>query len=657
MPYITHSYTRYVVCALFTLCLSLGALTTAVHATPPAEKTIGMDFKNADIHVLIKFISQLTGKNFIVDRSVRGKVTVYSPTQISVSQAYKVFLSILEVNQFTVVPASGDMYKILPISQAKNRSIRTLTTKPKHDLGDEVVTQIITLKHSSSAELAKLLPSVIGDRGTVTPYVPNNTLVVTAPYSLVQRVLKITREVDRFQYAPQFKSFYVTNGSASQIVSEINKLMSAMSKEREKSGHNSLSLLEADNRVNKILVLADAESMRTIARMVDQLDEPTPKGKGDIHMVRLENADAEDVAKVLNTLITNASTTPKEEGEANAKILNKNAKVVADKPTNSLIITAQPGDFETLGGIIADLDTLRSQIFIEALIMEVSSDAEFKFGINWGGGRGGDASFFGASNFGGSSGLSFSKDPNIISVPSGASIGMLLDEAIKVGGVSYGIPAILNLTKGSNDFRILSTPQLMTLDNQQAKVDIVDNIPFVKEVTTSAVTKDYQSQGIDYRDVGVRLQITPHIGSQGTLRLEVKQEVSRVVDSQIETGGQRIVAPSTKKRTVETTIQMRDGETAVIAGLISEQQNNNKSKLPGLGDIPALGWLFKGKTEKDVRTNLFVFITPKIVASYKDSLNIARKKRETIQDVERGKPSQLKPVPSKMIAPAPIMVR
>jgi len=629
-------------------------------------RTVSMDFKSVDIHVLIKFISELTGKNFIIDRAVSGQVTVYSPTKISVDQAYKVFLSILEVNQFTVVDAENGMYKILPLPQGRNRSIPTLAGDKSANLGDALVTQVITLGHSSAVELGKILPTLVGDRGIVTAYPPNNTLIVTAPSTLVQRVLDIAREVDKLPYGPRFKTFYIKYGSARDIATGLNKVMTPMAKEREKSGQSTLLVVESEERVNKVIALADPENMTTIERLIEQLDIPTPKGKGDIHIVGLKNADATDVAKVLNALITSGGaggTTAGGGGDpTKTKVLSKDVKVVADKATNSLLITAQSSDFETLERVVNQLDILRRQIFIEALIMEVSSDTSFTFGVNWGYGRtysGRDMSLFGGVNPSTTDlgTITLSEDSTMASFTSGGTLGAIFENALSVGGTAYSIQAILNLSQNDNDFRILSTPQLMTLDNQEAEVEVVDNVPFVKQVTTSAVNNDYNSQSIDYKDVGVKLKITPHIGTQNTLRLEVEQEVSRVVQGTVTVGANTILAPTTKKRNVKTGIQMQDGQTVVIAGLISEDDTHNRSQVPGLGDLPVFGWLFKYKSKEVSRTNLFVFITPRVVDSYKEGWELAQAKRKSMHDVEAGGGATLEPALDGFLTPPAVMVQ
>lgn len=623
---------------LIFLCVWLAA--PPVMAAPAVKnapaRTISMDFKNADILVLIKFMSELTGRNFIVDRRVSGRVTAYSPSKLSIEEAYEAFESILLVNNFAVVPTTIDNeYKIVPAVDARRMGIPVKAgRKIRLEEGEEMVTQIIPLKNSSAPELAKLLVNMTDKNGLVSVYNPTNTLIVSAPATNIEAILSIIHEVDKSSYAPQMETFPLVHGDAKTVAASIGKIMTTKIQELEKIGKKGMALVEADVRTNSVVALGDPASLDTIANMIQALDIPTPQGKDDIHFMSLENADAEDVAKILNELISRQV-----DKDGKASKLSKNIKVVADKATNSLIITARPDEFSTLEGTIKQLDILRKQVYIEALIMEVSSDADFSFGVNWAlGGSGGDTSFFGASNTGGG-GITLPDDANKGSVgfPSGGSVGAVLNNAINIGTASYSIQAIISMAETNNDYKILATPQLLTLDNETASVNVVDNIPFSKETQSSNINSDYSSQSLDYKDVGVKLEITPHIGEKGTLRLEIKQETSRVVSSLVALNdSQNVIAPTTKKRDVETVIQMQDNQTAVIAGLINDDDTNSQTKVPGAGDIPLFGWLFKQKEEKNVTTNLFIFITPRIIDSYDESATLARLKRRTLHDVTLG---------------------
>ena len=627
---------RLILLVLMCLWLAGAQVSAAPSAKNAPARTISMDFKNVDIQVLIKFMSELTGRNFIVDKRVAGRITAYSPSKLSIEEAYKAFESILLVNNFTVVATKIDNeYKIVPVIEARRTGIPVRTGRSvTADLNEELITQIIPLKNSSAPELAKLLINMTDKNGLVSVYNPTNTLIITAPAANIETLLSVVREVDRSTYAPQMETFPLVHGDAKTVAASISKIMTTKITELEKIGKKGMALVEADTRTNAVVALGDPASLDTIAGMIDALDIPTPQGKDDIHYMSLENADAEDVAKILNELISR-----QEAKEGKAAKLSKEIKVVADKATNSLIFTARPDEFATLQGTVAKLDVLRKQVYIEALIMEVSSDASFKFGVNWAlGGAGADTSFFGATNQGGGA-ITIPSDPDTgtVSFPSGGTVGAIFNNAVKIGAASYSIQAIINLTESDSDYKILSTPQLLTLDNEKATVNVVDNVPFSTQTQTNNTDSDYNSQSLDYKDVGVKLEITPHIGEKGTLRLEIKQEVSRVVNSLVElTSTQKVLAPTTRKRQVETVIQMQDKQTAVIAGLINDDEINNKAKVPGAGDIPLLGWLFKQKQEETSTTNLFIFITPHIIDTYHESSALARLKQRTLHEVTLG---------------------
>ena len=295
------------------------------------------------------------------------------------------------------------------------------------------------------------------------------------------------------------------------------------------------------------------------------------------------------------------------------------------------------------------LDVVRKQVFIEALIMEVSSEASFSFGINWAiGGNTGDAAIVGGVSLnGGAVSLSSSGANKTVSLPAGVSIGAILKDAITVGNTSYNIQSILNAVRGNSDVDVLATPQLLTLDNEEASVEVVDNIPFTKESTTRN-DNDFTTQSMDYKDVGVKLKITPRISDDGSLRLEVEQEVSRVTQGLITlTNGDQLVAPTTRKRLVKTTILLQDSQTAVIGGLLDDQKTYNQSEVPGLGSIPVLGWLFKSRNKKSTQTNLFIFITPKVIRNAADSADLTREKQLVLHETSVGHDGLGLPIMSK----------
>ncbi len=359
--------TRLVILCLLCLWVVVPPQVSQSADTTAPVRTISMDFKNVDIHVLIKFMSELTGKNFIVDKRVGGRVTAYSPSKLSIEEAYRAFELILLGNNFTVIGTTIDNeYKIVPLVEARRMGVPVqVGRKFDSDPGEELVTQIIPLKNSSAPELAKLLISLTDKNGLVNVYTPTNTLIITAPASNIDTLLSVVREVDKSSYAPQMKTYPLKFGDAKTVSASVAKIMTSKLKELEKIGKKGMALVEADTRTNAVVALGDPASLSTIAGIIKSLDIPTPKGKDDIHFMSLENAEAEAVAKILNELISRQV-----DKDGKAKALSKDIKVVADKATNSLIITARPDEFSTLRETIKKLDILRKQVYIEALIME-----------------------------------------------------------------------------------------------------------------------------------------------------------------------------------------------------------------------------------------------------------------------------------------------
>ena len=574
------------VSVLFLALFCAQGFPSAAPAWAEPESGLTLDFKDADIHALIKYISEATGRNFITDPTVKGKVTVYSPVKISPDEAFETFVSILRVQGYAV-QKSGTAYKIVPLKEGLGQGEDAAVGRKMGSELETVVTQIVPLKVGVAATLAKILKS--------------------------------------------------------------------RDEEYAKKGRPTVSLVLADERTNSLLIYGDPEAIGMARDAVGSLDIPTPKGKGDVHLISLSNAKAEDLAQVINTLVERQRAAGTEDQKPDT-VLSKDIKVVADKSTNSLVVTARPDEFEALSNIVAKLDVVRKQVFIEALIMEVSSEASFSFGINWAiGGNTGDAAIVGGVSLnGGAVSLSSSGANKTVSLPAGVSIGAILKDAITVGNTSYNIQSILNAVRGNSDVDVLATPQLLTLDNEEASVEVVDNIPFTKESTTRN-DNDFTTQSMDYKDVGVKLKITPRISDDGSLRLEVEQEVSRVTQGLITlTNGDQLVAPTTRKRLIKTTILLQDSQTAVIGGLLDDQKTYNQSEVPGLGSIPVLGWLFKSRNKKSTQTNLFIFITPKVIRNAADSADLTREKQLVLHETSVGhdglglpimsKPKLLKPV-------------
>ena len=627
--------------------------------SPNEQKYISMDFDQVDINVFIKFISELTGKNFVVDDKVRGKVTVLSPTRISVNEAFKVFESVLEVNGFTVVE-SGDVFKVVPSVRARQKNVETRVTPTFEGRpSDKFVTQIIPLKYASSAKVRKLLVPMVSKEGVLVDYSPSSTLIVTDYYSNIQRLMRIVREIDVQSGDVELLVVSLTHANASKLASNLAKLLQA-GKTADKDANVIRPQVIADERLNALMILVAKEDLPRVRRLVRDLDLPTPRGTSSVHVVKLDNAVAEDLASVLSGLAEKGASDTKK-GDP---VISKNAKIVADKATNSLVVTAEPDEFAALREIIDQLDRPRKQVFVEALIMDVTTSKAQSLGVSWT--AGGDISslkddtvLFGGSNQGGFNSF-FNSDGSLadsLAAPSGFSVGVL-SAPVSIGGYEFfDLGAILQASKSDSDFNVISTPQLMTLDNEEASVVVAENIPFVTTSNTDASNTDYTSQSYEYKDVGITLKITPQINDRNSVRLKIYQEVSDVIQSTVSVGNDvSVLAPTTRKRTAETAVEVKDGQTVVIAGLIEKTDTTGEKGVPGLSDIPGLGWLFKTKSTESGKTNLFIFLTPHIVDSPSDARSIYMRKARNIESVRYGLDGRLKPLTRPMI-PAPPMVR
>jgi len=383
----------------------------------------------------------------------------------------------------------------------------------------------------------------------------------------------------------------------------------------------------------------DAERIK---KLIDLMDKEVPKGDAMLRVYRLQNAVAEDLAKVLMSIPKDAKD-PAQKGKST--LLAKDVQVAADKATNTLIITASKDDYKVLEDVIQSLDVSRPMVYIEALIMEVNATKDFKVGVEWRGIRDtGHVSGFegsGSAAFIGSGGLGTSGGYNIIpgtpavgspvDFPRGFSIGVL-GAGLRIGDVLFpNIGAVLQAYQKDSDVSILSTPQIMTLDNEEAEITVGKNVPYITRQERSISASDIDYSNYEYKDVGVTLNITPHINEEGYVRLKLNQKVTKVVKEESALG-----LPTTLKREAKTTVVVKDKETIVIGGLLGDSTEVGAYQVPCLGNIPALGWLFKSVSRGREKTNLFVFLTPHIVRTQSDAAALYKEKKDQMGEVVEG---------------------
>ncbi len=591
-----------------------------------SKRFISIDFNSVDINVFIKFISELTGKNFVVDNKIKGKVTVISPSKISVKEAYKVFESVLEVHGYATVEA-GKVIKIIPSPEARTKNIKTLLKESAASPEDKIITQIITLKYANASEIKKLFTPLISKSSVVLAYSPTNMLIVTDFHSNIKRLMRILKAIDVTGIGHEISVIPLEFADSEKLVKILSSVFQPKKATRKGASERTIMFI-ADDRTNTIVLLSSEVDSLRVKSLISMLDKQTPKDKGKIRVYYLEYATAEELAAVLQAQTSGKSKASAKGGKA--PLLSGQATITADKATNSLVIMADNEDYQILEEIIKKLDIPRAMVYIECLIMEVNTNKDFKLGTEWKGfgeahhdGRDGAAG-------GGFSGDEYSSLAGLATsgaLPGGLSLGVF-GETINISGIEFPtIAAIIEVYKKDKDVQIISQPQLMSMDNEEAKIYVGKNIPFQTRSTAEGGVETYSS--FEYRDVGTTLKITPQISQDGMVRLAISQEVTKLEST-------TDFRPTTLKRTIDTTVIVDDNSTIVIGGLIDDSFSKTEYKVPILGDIPLLGWLFKSRRTEREKTNLFVFLTPHVINNKADAQKIYKQKKEKISEVEKG---------------------
>jgi general secretion pathway protein D len=571
---------------ILSVCFSPSAYTAE-------DEQLTLTFNDTDITAVINAVSTLTGKNFIIDPRVKGKVTVITHQSMSKDEVYQVFLSVLKVHGFAAIQGKN-VTKIVPEVSAKQDSIRTIIRANAND-GDELVTQVIQIKYVNAAQLVPILRPLIPQRGHLAAYTASNVLIISDSAANVARLNRIIRRIDQ-STNQEVDVIPLENATASEVVRVIKQLKKPS---KDASGYT----LVADDRTNSVLLSGEKQERVRLRALITHMDIPLELG-GDTHVIYLKYAKAKDLAKVLSGVVTNLAKSKKGKAKA-APSSGSKSFIQADENTNALVINASAGLMRSLRNVVSQLDIRRSQVLVETIIAEVSYSKQSELGVEWaldGTAGGTKTGPVGVLNFGNLVGLI--ADPPVIG--SGLSFGL---GTVTNGNPEFGL--LLRALAGDTDSNILATPSLVMLDNEEGKIVVAQTVPFVTGSYTGlgggGATPTNPFQTVSREDVGLTLEITPQINEGDTIKLELNQEVSVPTDNSI---GANIV---TKKRSWNTTVLVDDGDVLVIGGLIDETLTESEQKIPGLGDIPLVGWLFKSQTTKKIKTNLMAFIHPTIL--------------------------------------------
>ncbi|MDH5484901.1 MAG: type II secretion system secretin GspD [Gammaproteobacteria bacterium] len=562
---------------------------------------ITLNLKEADIRALISTVSKFTGKNFVVDPRVKAKVTVVSANTMSEEEVYEVFLSVLQVHGYAAVPV-GSIIKIVPEVNAKQGPL-PLDNRNRHK-GDTFITRVITLDHVPAAQLVPILRPLVPQQGHLAAYNPTNTLIITDYASNIKRLGEIIESIDKPE-SDELEIIPLKHASASELVRILNSLHATGGGAPANTPQNKKVVLAADDRTNSILMSGERAERLKIRATIAHLDTPLQDGDGNTHVIYLKYAKAADLVKILTGVQKGQETTknPKAPAQIAAKT---NADIQSDESTNAIIITAGPDVVRRMKSIIRQLDIRRAQVLVESIIAEISNDkakdrsAQFVLGGKEGAENTVPA---GVSNFGGGNGIVglFGADPLSV-LGDGLTFGAGRD----TGNRFAFLLKALNADAATN---ILSTPSIVTLDNQEAEIVVGQNVPFLTGSFTNTGGGDGATnpfQTIERQDVGITLKVTPQINDGDTIKLDIDQEISSLAESTVS-------GPITKKRTIKTSVLVEDGEVLVLGGLIDDNMRDRVQKVPILGDVPLLGALFRSHSTSKSKQNLMIFMRPSIL--------------------------------------------
>ncbi|MCC6648017.1 MAG: type II secretion system secretin GspD [Polyangiaceae bacterium] len=625
---------------------------------------VQVNFSDVDLPDLLQWISGITGRRFIYGAKVRSiKVTLYSPHPVSVDEAYKVFLVALDTNGLTVIP-HGRFLKIIETTGGVHGHVT-----PVYGAGQPVpaeeryVTRIYRLHHIGADEATGILNTFKSKEANVTPYAPGGLVIITDTGANIRRLLRIVEEIDVGTAGEQIFVEPVHYGTATEFVQRLNEIFdikpaAAGAAKGPTTGDMRITKIIADDRSNSLIIVATERSYLRILEVIKRLDVPIT-GEGEIHVLPLQHAMAEELAPVLNQIIggTSAPKTAKPAPGASGQapsVLEGGAKITADKATNSLIITASLRDYAQIRTVIDRLDQPRRQVFIEAVIMDLSVDHSNKLGLGYH--AGGAPKLIGSDPslvYGGFNPLQSIGLPNDPSQLQGLALGVrgpAIDGTSNLLGTGITIPAfgiVLNALATTGDANVLATPHIIATDNVPAEINVGENIPLQTNLGGSLPTGMLGAQGAaatgalgalggfggfgfgaaPRQDVGTKIKVTPHMNDSNEVRLELQEEISERGAS---SGALGVV--SITKRTANTSVVVQDQQTVVIGGLMRDAYTSSKRKIPILGDIPLLGALFRSTETAKRKTNLLLVLTPYVIRDQNDLRTVFERKMQERQE-------------------------
>ncbi|MGE5240633.1 MAG: type II secretion system secretin GspD [Bacteroidota bacterium] len=631
------------------------AAPTAAPALRPGEMMF--NFQDADIQAVVKTVSQITGKNFLIDPRVKGKLTIISTQPVSRNSVYEIFLAALKAQGYTAVSSPSGLVKLVPLSDAKQNARVSSGAQPRSS--EQTITHIVTVQHGSAAQLVPLLRPLMAPTSQISVYPPANTLIITDYADNIRNLLHIVEILDQ-RGGSELAILPLKYASALDMADMVVRLYPNVTQSAGLPAPQAAAVGEADRvtimpdlRTNSLIVRAEnAGTVNDLRALVAKLDVPAKTG-GNTHVVYLRNAEATKLAEILRGLLTGearaqtaTATATAVPGRPAAKTGAESSTIQADEATNSLIISAPDAVFNNLRAVIEKLDVRRAQVYVEALIVEITTDKASQFGFQWAGGKqvgsgtGGAMINFPAANPGIAAAAI---NPQSLAATGGLSIAYVGKKITLSDGTTVrSLGALASALESKNIANVLSMPNLLTLDNAEAKIIVGQNVPFVtgsfaQATTTTGAVNPFQT--IERKDVGLTLKIKPQISEGGGVKLQIYEEASSVATAT--TVSQDLI---TNKRSLETTVVVDDGSTIALGGLIEDNNQETTQAVPFLGRIPVLGWLFKYRTQEKKKTNLMVFLRPIIVRAPDDSFGFTTNRYEHIRAIEKSTSGESAPL-------------
>ena len=608
------------------ICAAFVSLSPLAAEIRESERTWQMATKNADIQEFVAQVARITGKTFIVDPKLKGQVNVISETPLGKQGVYELFLSVLRLQNYTAIP-SGNVIRIQQSATGKQTpgALGGMSAAAP----EELVTQIIAVENVKSEDLLKILRPLIPQYGHIGSVSEPNVVIISDHADNIRRLKRIISDIDVAE-TNEIVMFPLREAWVGDIV-EILEKVAPKQVGTSATGPQKVQLI-ANERNNSLVLKGQSRPIADLLEIIEQLDQPATT-KDATQVILLNHADAENVSKILQSILGNLGSS-KSSGDASDKI-----NIQADLSLNALVVKADPGDMSEILNIVKKLDSPRAQVLIEAAIVEVTLNDDLSFGAEMAAGdqRGQSVPLISTSLSGSIQsligGVIDTNNPGAVSVVQGlATLGgpTLAAAKLDLDGISFG--AVITALSTNSDANLLSTPSIITLDNNEAKILVGREVPFrTGSFTTTGNGSSNPFTTVNRQDVGVELLVTPHVFDGNEVRLDVVQNISNVLPTAV--GGSTFADVVTSKRTIETTVLAGDGETIVLGGLIQDDVTETNRKVPLLGSIPILGNLFKSRTTASVKTNLLVFIRPTIISDSEQATALTNKKYSGIWEL------------------------